>query len=179
MKILGIDHGTRTGYALLDNCELTKYGSVNIRGDLLGKKLIDFTNKMKIIINYSKPDLIVLEKPNHRRNTKTTILLDGYYCVLNILAAEKKIDVMSVHPTSMKKVITGTGKASKDDVVQRIADNFNLKLKDILEYEYYSVNTSNFKKGDVKKIHYDISDAIGLAYYGYLKTFTNKERGNH
>jgi len=179
LKILGIDHGTRTGYALLNNGELTKYGSVNIRGDSLGKKLIDFTNKMKIIINYSKPDLIIFEKPNHRRNTKTTILLDGYYCVLNILAVEKQINVMSVHPTSMKKVITGTGKANKDDVVQKIIDDFNLNLKDILKYEYYSVNTPKFKKGDVKKIHYDVSDAIGLAYYGYLKNIYDKERGNH
>lgn len=174
MTILGVDHGAKTGIALVKDENIRFVGTVNIDGVSKGEKLKMFYNKLRFFINSYNPSVIVLERPNHRRNAATTTILDGYYCVACMAAHENRIQTIEAYPSTVKKTIAGNGHATKDEVAQAISKEYKIPLDEILQYDYYKINCKGGNKGDVKTIHYDKSDALALALYGMKEKSLSK-----
>ena len=166
MKILGIDHGKSTGFGFIDGDKLTSYGRLVIEGESIGNKMLEFYNYIYNLVEIYKPDIIVAEMPNHFRNAKTSRTLIGYYMIIHLIATMKGINIVEAHPTSLKKVVAGDGRANKDDVAKTIAKIHDVDIKNILEHDYYKTGE---RRGLVKETYYDISDAIALATYAKLR----------
>lgn len=163
LKILGIDHGAKTGIAYIINDKLVTVDSFVVVGEDTQDKFVDFYNKIEREIDRYKADILAIEKPMSFNNAYTSRTLIGYYSIIILLAGLKKIPVCEVFPTSMKKTIAGNGRANKDDVSVALLKRYEgLKKEDILEIDYY------VRKKGVKNVDYDKSDALGLATYVFL-----------
>lgn len=168
MKTLAIDHGANTGYAFTEDDNLANYGMFKVSGVSIGDKLLDFSGKVTDLIGTFKPDVLAIEKPSHDRNAKTNLVLIGYYTQLLLLASFHCIEVNAIHPTSLKKEITGNGKAQKDLVAKCVCDEYNLIRSAVVPCEYYKSGSQKGKpRPNTEK--YDITDAIALATYAYRR----------
>lgn len=134
MRILGIDPGINiTGYAILErfsrNRILLMEGGV-IRGkskETLSLRVHEiFTNLRDIILTF-KPEVLALEEIySHYARPKTAILMGHARGVICLAAAQAGIPVHSYSATTVKKTLTNSGHASKDQVQRAIQMQFSL-----------------------------------------------------
>ncbi len=119
MKILSLDMATVTGWAT--NVHGNRSGTVEFpvkRGESPGMRFLRcraWLNEMLQLIG--KPDVIAYEQAHHRGGADTAVAL-GFLAELQAFAAENGIELMSVHTSTLKKFATGSGRASKNDMVQ-------------------------------------------------------------
>jgi len=117
MNILAIDQGTKLGYAYLyDNWSKLDSGMVNFsckKTDHVGKRWGPF---MRWIQQFKEVDLIVHERALYRFAGPTKI---GYGFVTRIeeYACFLGVPVQEVFGATLKKWSTGSGKATKEDMV--------------------------------------------------------------
>lgn len=163
ITILGIDHGTSTGYAFVKNKEVIKYGVFLVKGQSKGERFVNFEQQLESIINELKPQIIAAERPAHKRNGTTTELLVGFYTLILKLAQKYNIKVVECYPTSVKKVVTDKGNATKQEVANVITHIYNVHLKDIV------INDLR----NAKQKSYEISDSLALCYYAYKQELIN------
>lgn len=124
MTILGLDPGLQTtGYGLL---EITG-GAVSFREagvvrseaaeDELEKRLLSLFQGVREVIDEWKPAAIAIEQLYaHYEHPRTAILMGHARGVLLLAAAERGIEVTSYAATKVKKLITGNGRASKEQI---------------------------------------------------------------
>lgn len=149
--ILGIDQSyTSTGYCILDNENIIKYGTINT------DKELNIHDRVEIIVSNIKEllneniDKVILEGLAFGMRGNATRDLAGLQFVLinHIRQINKNIEIIS--PTSLKKFATGSGKSKKKDMF------------DALEDQHKKLFSSTHKK---TKGLYDIVDAYWLARY--------------
>ena len=133
-KALVLDQSTRiTGYAVVqeDPDFPVTHG---VTGRLLSHGIIEIPNlsstldrisiilaDIKLLIGCHKPDEIVLENTNCiGRNNKTQNALGAMVLAIRELAAEKGLPVYMQNPKTIKKVFTGNGDATKQDIKDTI-----------------------------------------------------------
>ena len=134
MRILGIDPGTaNTGYGLIESKTKIKYldhGIIQTTPDHCpGERLRQINNNLSRIISKYKPDLIAIEKVYFFVNKKSVIKVSQAKGSLLLTAAKKKIPVKEYSPITIKAVITGNGRAKKEEVGEFVRKI--LKLKEI------------------------------------------------
>lgn len=128
--ILSIDPGTRhTGYAILEGEELKKYGCIEPKSSLeLGDRLMTISKYIKDLIRAHNPTTIICEDQYGGKNTKTLMALREVTGVARLAAAEFNIDFYLIQATSIKKSVTGDGRASKDKVRNAINEKYQLQI---------------------------------------------------
>lgn len=159
MLILGIDPGTATtGYGLISISkkviEVKDFGLIETdkNGDF-GKRLIIINTLLKNIIKKLNPDVIAMEKLFFASNAKTAMTVGRAMGVILFTAAKEKIDVIEYAPASIKKIITGDGRADKKEVQKSLRKILGAKVRSRVH----------------KKTHFDNSaDALAVALcHGY------------
>lgn len=162
MRILGIDHATRTGWSVLENgvCVKTGFFYLIKEGE---ERLLEYKRKIDKLIDEVKPDKIAMELPEHQRNGKVLRYLVGLYSMNKLSALEHEIRAYEINPTTMKKFITGNGRAKKGEVLRALVDLYGVE-EDLITKPI--VNT----KGQVRDFYYDESDATALAIFLYNNT---------
>ena len=168
MRALGIDHGKRTGWGVIENGVYRTHGSFELEGTY-ENRLLQFETKVTLLIDNIRPDVICIEIPHDMTNGRTSMILIGYYTILLLAAFKKAVDVIQVHPTSMKKLVTGSGKAERDDVALAISILLGIEVNEIRRPVLYA------KKEGVKNYLYDEADALALAYWGTIETIKEGE----
>lgn len=160
MLILGIDPGLNiTGYGLIkvkDRCGFTLMdaGFIETNSSLgMPKRLAKIYSELFDILEKTKPDVLVLEQLYaHYKHPLTASLLGHARGVICLLAEQKKIHFVEYPATRVKKVTTGNGHASKQ------------QIQKMIEY------ILDIKKESLKVL--DISDAISLAIaHAYISRF--------
>ncbi|MDO4425387.1 MAG: crossover junction endodeoxyribonuclease RuvC [Planctomycetia bacterium] len=135
MLILGIDPGINvTGYAVIEKkchsntlklCE----GGV-IRGKGLGTlptRIQEIYRNLVEIIEQWRPAAMALEEVySHYERPKTAIIMGHVRGVICLAAAEHEIPVFSYSATTVKKTLTGSGRASKGQMQRAIQLEFRL-----------------------------------------------------
>jgi crossover junction endodeoxyribonuclease RuvC len=134
MRILGIDPGTaNTGYGLIESKTKIKYLDHGIiqttPDDCPGERLRQINNNLARVIRKYKPDFIAIEKVYFFVNKKSVIKVSQAKGSLLLTAAKKKIPVKEYSPITIKSVITGNGRAKKEEVGEFVRKI--LKLKEI------------------------------------------------
>lgn len=131
MLILGIDPGLHvTGYGLIEADRrrfiIKKSGFIKTRmKDALPKRLLQIHVELSEILDRHKPDALVLEKLYaHYKHPLTASLLGHARGVICMLAEEKKVAFFEYPATRVKKITTGQGHASKEQVQKMIEHMF-------------------------------------------------------
>ncbi len=123
MRIMGIDPGTATtGYGIVDikkssEPQVIEWGLIETEknGDIEKRLNIIYKVASKLIKNI-KPDIFVMEKVFFATNAKTVISVGQAQGVLLLAASKAKIKVIEYAPGTIKKTITGDGRAKKKDI---------------------------------------------------------------
>jgi len=128
--ILGIDPGLqRTGYALLAgkggarDARLIEAGVVRLqRNQPLGERLVDLETNLAALIHDHRPTVLACEELySHYKHPRTAILMGHARGVILALAARSGLEIVSVAATNAKKLLTGSGRASKRQVQLAVA----------------------------------------------------------
>ena len=151
---MGIDPGTATtGYGLVrlngKGNEVVTWGLIETDKSLLKERRLDFIYEETLRLLYRhKPDIFVIEKIFFATNAKTAISIGQAQGVLLLAASKAKVEVAEYAPGSIKKMITGSGKANKKEVQKHIR----------------KILGSRVKSDAHKKTHFDnAADALAIA----------------
>lgn len=162
MNILALDLSiTSTGYSIVsiegkdkNTCKVKKWGKIETKPkdfkneDLRINYIVDTISD--IIKDSGEIDILAVENQFISPRANTIMILRkllGAVCRMSY--KEYGLEVMYIAPTSVKKFITGSGKAKKDDVAKVIRENY-------IDIGEYSDSTG-------KKKTSDIYDAISVA----------------
>ncbi len=166
MLILGIDPGTATtGFGLVNlsdrGNEVVTWGLIETDKSLLKEKRLDFIFKEVLhLIKFHKPDVFVFEKVFFSNNAKTVIAVGQAQGVMLLAAGKTHIHVEEYAPGTIKKMITGNGRANKKEVQEHIR----------------KILGSRVKSEKHKKTHFDnAADALAIALTHAFKLGEAKE----
>lgn len=136
MKILALDLGTKTGWALGEKIAERSFLYSGVqdfslkRGESEGMRNLRFDRWLEaMFVEQSRPDLVVYEMPHHRGGAATAVL-GGMVGILLAKCAEHHIEYTKVHSSTLKKYATGSGRASKEEMVKRAALKFDKPILD-------------------------------------------------
>lgn len=166
-KVLAIDQSSTTsGYAFLEDKELVKYGTFYSRPNYA----IKFSNKVKRLIDYFKPDIVVWEDLKGNRNVRTVRMLAEVTGILRLICEEKNMEYREYIPISVKaKVVKkkgsgDRGRKTKMDLAEEICALYGITLPSGV---FGKTKTGLIK---IREQHefFNITDAIALGLYYFL-----------
>jgi len=154
MLIFGIDPGTATtGYGLVrkngKGNEVVTWGLIETDKDELKEKRLNYIfEETSRLLTLHKPDVFVFEKIFFATNAKTVIAVGQAQGVMLLAAAKSKTMVAEYAPGTIKKMITGSGRANKKEVQNHIR----------------KILGNRVKSDKHKKTHFDnAADALAIA----------------
>ncbi|MEM7072844.1 MAG: crossover junction endodeoxyribonuclease RuvC, partial [Pseudomonadota bacterium] len=127
MLILGIDPGLRTtgwGVVKVAGTELTAgaCGSIRPNADLpMAERLHELFQKLHSIVTEYHPDVCAIEDIFIARNSNTTLKLGQARGVALLASALHSVPVYEYTPTAIKKSLTGSGRAGKQQMMVMIS----------------------------------------------------------
>lgn len=126
--MLGIDPGLAvTGYGVIlwtpGRPKLIEAGVIRVsRNQSMSKRLLELhCGISEVIESYPIVAVAIEQLYSHYARPRTAILMGHARGVLTLAAAQKGISVHSYEPTKVKKLLTGNGRAPKDQM-QRGSD---------------------------------------------------------
>ena len=132
MRIIGIDPGlARVGYGIIevnnDKKVLLDCGVIETSKKQQEEyRLYEIFKDLNELINLWNPNIAAVEKFFFYRSSTTISVVQARGVIMMVLAS-KKIQVSEYSPAQIKLTISGTGKASKKEVLEAVM--YNLKLK--------------------------------------------------
>lgn len=122
-RILGIDPGSRiTGYGLVELTGTTlKYvssGCIRLPSVELAQRLHQIQTDIEEIISRHQPDIVAIEQVFVHRNASSALKL-GQARGAAICAA-RGLDISEYTPAEVKQVVTGHGRAAKQQVLHMV-----------------------------------------------------------
>jgi len=135
---LGIDPGLRrTGYAILERRPggpILREGGV-IRSDSdasLAQRVLEIGRGLEEVIQEFKPQVASIEQIfSLGKNPKSALLMAHARGGILMTLAGNEIPVIHYAPTQVKKILTGSGRASKEQMQHAVKNEF--RLDDILK----------------------------------------------
>ena len=134
-RILGIDPGLAiTGYGVLEFAQprpiLCEAGIIRTADDDaidMASKVLSVHNGIVEVIAQFHPEAMAVEQLySHYDHPRTAILMGHARGVIFLAAAQKGIPVVSYASTQVKKIVTGNGRASKEQVQRTIQREMGL-----------------------------------------------------
>ncbi len=151
--VLGIDPGlNRTGYAVLVRTPqgpfLREGGVISSTPALtLAERVLEIGTGLREVIEQYRPEAMAIEQIfSMAKHPKTAILMAHARGAILFAAADAQLTVMHYTPRQIKKLLTGSGTASKEQV--QFAVQRELRLEKLLEPN-------------------DVADATGVALCHY------------
>lgn len=133
MKILGVDPGLRTsGYAVIadqgPDPAVIDAGVFRADPDLpLAQRLQQLHHDITELLQEHRPDQMAVEELYaHYRHPRTAILMGHARGVFLLAAAQQTVPVLDFSATRVKKSLTGTGRASKQQIQRAVTLRLNL-----------------------------------------------------
>ena len=124
--ILGVDPGLNTtGYGVIDvstgKVRLLEAGVVRSRAKDLARKVKEIYDGVCEVIETFSPEVLAMEQLYTHYDRPTTAILMGHArgCIC-LAAAQWGVEVASYEATKVKKLLTGSGRATKDHVQRTI-----------------------------------------------------------
>jgi len=155
MIILGIDPGTATtgwGFIRVESpkkIQVMKYGLIETdKSGTPSKRLASINSQLSYLIKKYNPDIFAMEKLFFATNAKTAIRVGQAQGVMLMAAAEANLPVYEYAPGSIKKMVSGDGRADKIKIQEAVRKVLGQSVRE--------------EKG--KKTHFDnAADALAVA----------------
>lgn len=132
-RYLGIDPGlNRTGYALLERSSrgpvLREGGLIrSTRGRSLAERVHEIASGLREVLEEFQPDELAIEQVfSLVRNPKSALLMAHARGAILCMAVEHGIPVVHYTPTQVKRLLTGSGKAGKEQIQRAIKTELGL-----------------------------------------------------
>lgn len=131
--VLGIDPGTAvTGYGVVAydgrTATLVECGVIRTNTkDTLPARLHNIHDGVAELVARHRPDTVAVEDVFYARNVRTTIVLGHARGVILLAAQQAGVVIHEYPPAEIKKAITGTGAATKQQVQFMVAKLLRLK----------------------------------------------------
>lgn len=132
--ILGIDPGLcHTGWALLplkDTPQKTTWGCIatNARQPL-EQRLVSLFNQLQSVFKENKPHLVAIEKTLVGRGKPESLTLAGARSISLLVTGLFNLPLFEYAPTHIKKIMTGSGHATKQQVIFMVQQALNTEKK--------------------------------------------------
>lgn len=136
MRILGIDPGLQcTGYAVLESTASTpRVAEAGVIRSVPGREPADMARRVLTlydgiceVLDQWKPSVMVVEQLYaHYDHPRTAILMAHARGAYFLAGAQRGIDVLSYASTRVKKVVTGSGRAGKEQMQTAITRELGL-----------------------------------------------------
>jgi crossover junction endodeoxyribonuclease RuvC len=158
-RVLAIDPGTREmGIALLEDKKLLYYGVEGIQKGKDTKATLKEGRRLVLrLIEDYRPDVLAVEKTYFANNKKAAVL-NLFAVVIMDVGRRKGLDVVCYAPNTIKKFITGNGRASKLDVAKIV----------VAQYPELRVYLSQNRKWK-QRYHLNMFDAVALGIMASVK----------
>ncbi|MBA3313224.1 MAG: crossover junction endodeoxyribonuclease RuvC [Planctomycetota bacterium] len=131
--VLGIDPGlNRTGYAVVVRngraARLIEGGVVRTdRERSLSDRLCDIAQGLREVIAEHQPRLVAVEQAFAQgRNLRSSMMIAHVRGAILLVAAENQLPVIHMSATEVKRLLTGFGRASKEQIQAAIRAEFQL-----------------------------------------------------
>ena len=133
-RVLGIDPGLQiTGYGVIGTASGTprvvEAGVIRTTGaaaNLVGRIRTIYDSLVEVIDQFHPEVLAVEQLYAHYNHPRTAILMAHARGIAFLAAAQRDLDVVSYNATRIKKTITGSGRASKEQVQRTIQRELGL-----------------------------------------------------
>ena len=136
-RILGVDPGLQvTGYAIIEvgqqkpivrEAGLIRSAEGRAATDL-AHRICNLYDSILGILDQFRPESVVVEQLYaHYQHPRTAILMAHARGVIFLAAAQRQLPVTSYNATRVKKTITGSGRAPKDQVQRTIQRELGLR----------------------------------------------------
>ena len=136
--MLGIDPGlNRTGYAVLERSKrspvLREGGVIRTTAGLsLAERVLEIGRGLREVIEEFHPEVVAIEQVfSTAKFPKTAILMAHARGAILFAVADVGIPVVHYTPTQIKRLLTGSGQASKEQIQHAI--RHELQLEAVLE----------------------------------------------
>lgn len=182
MLILGIDPGTATtGWGLIEKIEgkdfqIRQWGLIETKKDTAPHvRLHEIHEQMLSILDKFKPNVLVMEKLFMFNNAKTVIRVSQAQGVILLASANSgfNLEVYEYAPQTIKKLITGKGRANKKEVELAVRGILGPKLKKV------DLKDGNGKARKMTKTYIDNAiDALAIAMCHLMQQNEIKEKEN-
>jgi len=135
MIILGIDPGTATtGYSILsldgDIIIPIEFDLIETSKDISPEKRLSFIyQELENIIKKYSPDLMAIERVFFATNARTAIRVGQAIGVMMLCAASSEVPVFEYAPGTIKKLISGNGRADKKMMQQSLRKIFGPSIR--------------------------------------------------
>lgn len=125
MTTLAFDFGSHTGWALDESGRVTSgvQEFALARGESAGMRFIRFSAWLREMLDKTRPSIVVYEQAHHRGGFATDLLV-GFVTRLQEECAVRKIEYRGVHSATLKKAVTGSGRADKALMIAHAAEEF-------------------------------------------------------
>jgi crossover junction endodeoxyribonuclease RuvC len=136
---LGIDPGLQvTGYGLIQSTAdgttmleagvlRTTISDTDSPDDQLARRLAELHKGLSEILDEFSPQAIAIEQLYaHYDHPRTAILMGHARGVLMLAGATRSIDIVSYASTTVKKIVTGHGRATKEQMQHAVTRELNL-----------------------------------------------------
>ena len=136
MLVLGIDPGSvRTGWALVDG---DAGRAAMVQADVISLPAkMEFPARMALllerfaaVLEAARPDIAVVEAPFHGVNARSALQLAHARGVILAVLGGREIPVEEYSPATIKKTVTGSGRADKDQVRRMVQSVLSVRLAD-------------------------------------------------
>ena len=132
-RYLGIDPGlNRTGYAII---ERRPKGPRLVEGGILRStpkatlqhRVLEIVKGLREVLEELKPEAVAIEQVfSHVQNPKTAILMAHARGAILLTLAETEIPIVHYTPTQIKRLLTGSGKAPKEQIQHAVKAELKL-----------------------------------------------------
>ena len=135
MIILGIDPGTATtGYAILnvegDDMDAIEFGLIETKKEETPEKRLHIIHaEMCDLFTRFTPDIMAIERIFFAANVTTAIRVGQAQGVMFLSAAAAGVPVIEYAPGSIKKLISGDGRADKKMMQKALRKVFGAKIR--------------------------------------------------
>ena len=135
---LGIDPGlNRTGYSLLrrepDGPKLCEGGVIrSSRDDSLARRVHEIASGLREVVEEYRPSVAAVEQVfSFGRNPQTALKMAHARGAILMTMCDLDVPIVHYTPTQVKRLLTGSGKASKEQIQHAVRNE--LRLSEVLE----------------------------------------------
>ena len=132
-RYLGIDPGlNRTGYAILERSRrgpvLREGGVIRSTPKLtLAQRVCEIGSGLCEVLDEFQPEVMAIEQVfSMGRNPKSALLMAHARGAILMTVAQREIPVLHFTPTHVKRLLTGSGRASKEQIQHAVKNELHL-----------------------------------------------------